>query len=396
MRNSIKSNIGTKVMEHQEFLKRIKKTLYYGASSSSYQCDRISRPLADYTAEMFSETHKGTSLNRLDFVTVSKLKVTPCSLILAMIYLDRLNNRDPDYVRKITPSELFLVSMMVSTKFYCGYDEDIYISAWAEYGNMTSDRLKELELDFLDAMNWEIYASNFEFFEKLKYIEYVLAKRQGGKRGWLTYTELAQLLPSFSIAKQIINCSTILALSYVAGVMTILGGFFVASQVPGTSLHTRSKSSSCTETGKTGVSSPRHDSSNLTHNETTIDDMNEEDETELKYILGDLNESIDIYDDDQDECSHYNKTVPGQIPGRYLDLLLQTKCSPTSAVNNGILLRNYLDDNGNDVMKNRTHWSWITEFLVKSLSQYKHGQNHDKKDDFDTARLFPALWLKFI
>lgn len=144
--------ISQKVIEHQEFLKRIKKTLYYGASSSTYQCDRISRPLADYTAEMFSETHKGTSLNRLDFVTVTKLKVTPCSLILAMIYLDRLNSRDPDYARKITPSELFLVSMMVSTKFYCGYDEDIYISAWAEYGNLTSDRLKELELDFLDAM----------------------------------------------------------------------------------------------------------------------------------------------------------------------------------------------------------------------------------------------------
>lgn len=100
------------MVEHQEFLKRIKKTLYYGASSPASQCDRISRPLADYTAEMFSETHKGTSLNRLDFVTVSKLKVTPCSLILAMIYLDRLNSRDPDYVRKITPSELFLVSMV--------------------------------------------------------------------------------------------------------------------------------------------------------------------------------------------------------------------------------------------------------------------------------------------
>lgn len=99
-------------MEHQEFIKRIKKTLYYGASSSTYQCDSISRPLADYTAEMFSKTHKGTSLNRLDFVTVSKLRITPCSLILAMIYLDRLNDRDPAYARKITPSELFLVSMV--------------------------------------------------------------------------------------------------------------------------------------------------------------------------------------------------------------------------------------------------------------------------------------------
>lgn len=49
-------------------------------------------------------------------------------------------------------SDIFLYLKMVSTKFYCGYDEDIYISAWAEYGNLTSDRLKEMELDFLDAM----------------------------------------------------------------------------------------------------------------------------------------------------------------------------------------------------------------------------------------------------
>lgn len=41
---------------------------------------------------------------------------------------------------------------MVSTKFYCGYDEYIYVSEWAEYGNMAVDELKELELDFLDAM----------------------------------------------------------------------------------------------------------------------------------------------------------------------------------------------------------------------------------------------------
>ena len=41
---------------------------------------------------------------------------------------------------------------MVSTKFYCGYDEEIYVSAWAEYGKMTVERMKNLELEFLDAM----------------------------------------------------------------------------------------------------------------------------------------------------------------------------------------------------------------------------------------------------
>lgn len=218
-----------KVIDHEEFLNRIKKTLYYG--SPSVKCTKISRPLADYAADIFSESHRGHSLSRLNFVTVGNLTVTPCSLILAMIYLDRLNVIDPAYARRITPSELFIVSMMVSTKFYCGYDEDIYLSAWAESGNITVDHMKELELEFLDAIGWRVYVSNHEFFEKLKSVEKVLAKRQGLARGWLTYTELINFLPTMTLAKQILNYSTVIALSYTASVMTIAGAFFIASNI---------------------------------------------------------------------------------------------------------------------------------------------------------------------
>lgn len=218
-----------KVIDHEEFLNRIKKTLYYG--SPSVKCTKISRPLADYAADIFSESHRGHSLSRLNFVTVGNLTVTPCSLILAMIYLDRLNVVDPAYARRITPSELFIVSMMVSTKFYCGYDEDIYLSAWAESGNISVDHMKELELEFLDAIGWRVYVSNHEFFEKLKSVEKVLAKRQGLARGWLTYTELINFLPTMTLAKQILNYSTVIALSYTASVMTIAGAFFIVSNV---------------------------------------------------------------------------------------------------------------------------------------------------------------------
>lgn len=218
-----------KVVEHEEFLNRIKKTLYYG--SSAVKCTKISRPLADYAADIFSESHRGQSLSRLNFVTVGNLTVTPCSLILAMIYLDRLNVIDPAYARRITPSELFIVSMMVSTKFYCGYDEDVYLSAWAESGNMSINHMKELELEFLDAIGWKVYVSNQEFFEKLKSVEKILAKRQGLARGWLTYTELINFLPTMTLAKQILNYSTVIALSYTASVMTIAGAFFLASNV---------------------------------------------------------------------------------------------------------------------------------------------------------------------
>uniref|UniRef100_A0A182T8H6 Protein CNPPD1 n=1 Tax=Anopheles maculatus TaxID=74869 RepID=A0A182T8H6_9DIPT len=222
---------------HEEFLDRIKKTLYYG--SSKVRCTKISRPLADYAADVFSETHRGHSLSRLNFATVGNLSVTPCSLILAMIYLDRLNATDPTFVRRVTPSELFIVSMMVSTKFYCGYDEDVYLSAWAENGNMTPDQMKALELEFLDAMNWNAYVSKRDFFEKLKSVEKVLAKRQGLTRGWLTYTELINFLPSFAMAKQLIHYSTVLALSYTASVMTIAGAFLLASNLhlPGNLLY---------------------------------------------------------------------------------------------------------------------------------------------------------------
>lgn len=110
-------------MPHDEFLHRIRKTLYVGGhvsaasahpsvSAPSANSQKISRPLADYAAEYFSEPHYGHSLNRLSSVTVSKLKGTPCSMILAMIYIDRLQAADPMYARRITPTELFLVSMV--------------------------------------------------------------------------------------------------------------------------------------------------------------------------------------------------------------------------------------------------------------------------------------------
>uniref|UniRef100_A0A2M4BN16 Protein CNPPD1 n=1 Tax=Anopheles marajoara TaxID=58244 RepID=A0A2M4BN16_9DIPT len=223
------SNSQQQVLDHEEFLDRIKKTLYYG--STKVRCTKISRPLADYAADVFSESHRGHSLSRLNFATVGNLSVTPCSLILAMIYLDRLNATDPTFVRRVTPSELFIVSMMVSTKFYCGYDEDVYLSAWAESGNMTPEQMKSLELEFLDAMNWNAYVSKHDFFAKLKSVEKVLAKRQGLSRGWLTYTELINFLPSFAIAKQLIQYSTIMALSYTASVMTIAGAFLLASNL---------------------------------------------------------------------------------------------------------------------------------------------------------------------
>ncbi|XP_055904081.1 protein CNPPD1 [Eupeodes corollae] len=231
-----------KVMQHNDFIDRIRKSLYFGEQTLCEDME-VSGPLAEYASELFSEPHKGHSLNRLNKVTAGSVHATPCSLIMALIYLDRLNATDPGYVRRITPSELFIVSMMISTKFYSGHDEEIYLSDWAEDGNMTEDRLKQLELEFLCAIDWNIYISNENFFAKLTSVEKTLAKREGLRRGWLTYTELIQFLPSFTIAKFLLNNITVMAVSYAASVMTIAGAFFLASQIPGNALHHGSRRS---------------------------------------------------------------------------------------------------------------------------------------------------------
>lgn len=161
---------------------------------------------------------------------------------------------------------------MVSTKFYSGYDEEVYISEWAEYGNMAVDRLKALEIEFLDAMNWKLYVSNETFFKKLKDIERVLAERETKTRGWLTYTELCSLMPSIDVIRKAISYSALLAVSYTAGVIALAGAFFVASQVPGSYLCDRGHSSSTTTAASAGTESVASSGAVLSNETTTAAD----------------------------------------------------------------------------------------------------------------------------
>lgn len=101
------------LMSHGEFLNRIQKSLYYSGRKS-----KMSIPLSDYIAETFSDTHEGYSLNRLNFSTIGNLRSTPCSLILALVYLERLKDADPSYTKHVTPTELFLVSMVIDTIYF--------------------------------------------------------------------------------------------------------------------------------------------------------------------------------------------------------------------------------------------------------------------------------------
>ncbi|XP_064554050.1 protein CNPPD1 [Drosophila montana] len=254
-RSKFVSSTPKKVMQHGEFINRIQKTLYYGCVDTTEADMEVSMPFAEYAADLFSEPHRGHSLHRLSSIAAGKTHATPCSLIMALIYLDRLNIIDPGYGYRITPQELFVVSLMISTKFYAGHDERFYLEDWAKEGNMSEDKLKQMELEFLTAIDWNIYISNEQFFEKLSSVERTLAQREGLRRGWLTYSELMQLLPNFTIMKFLLNNLAVLALSYAASVFTIAGAFFIASQVPGTLWHRRTDTN-VTATVNTTLTTP--------------------------------------------------------------------------------------------------------------------------------------------
>lgn len=86
-----------------------------------------------------------------------------------------------------------------------------------------------------------------DFWEKLQELEKDLASREVQKRRWCSYTEMNHLMNSvqlISIARTVINVSSICLATYAAGIATLLGSTLVAHLIvqtclPRTSLDTR-------------------------------------------------------------------------------------------------------------------------------------------------------------
>ncbi|KAF2882376.1 hypothetical protein ILUMI_23796 [Ignelater luminosus] len=228
--------------DHQEFLNRITKTLYYGKLPPT---ERLSLPVTELAAELFSEAQNGRSLERLHCNDAAKISrnacVSPCSLILAMLYLEQLKACNPEYLQRIAPSELFLVSLMVSSKFLHddGEEDEVFIDEWASSGGISVKHLIQLEKEFLNGINWEVFVHEHMFWKKLGEIETTIAKKEGGDRGWFTYTELQYLMSSIDVYN-LIQCisavMSVLTVTYTLGILTILGSMFIVSTIPGNSL----------------------------------------------------------------------------------------------------------------------------------------------------------------
>merc|ERR1712126_60542 len=154
--------------EHTSQSAEYRKTLYYGALPAT---DRPSMPLTRLAVDQFTNTGLdalGQKLGRLDMARAADISRQACagpnSLVLALLYLERLRRRNPDYLTTVSSADLFLVSLMVASKFLHddGEEDEVFNDEWASSAGIDTKELNKLEVKFLAAMDWRIFVDNAE------------------------------------------------------------------------------------------------------------------------------------------------------------------------------------------------------------------------------------------
>ncbi|XP_032691266.1 protein CNPPD1 [Odontomachus brunneus] len=231
-------NMPTKIQDLRstEFLNHIKKSLYYPTKPVT---NYLSLPLLELASEFFTEA-SGHLLEKLDMEETSRISnaisASPCALVLALLYVERLKNCNPKYLQQVAPLELYLISLMVASKFLHddGSEDEVVDAAWAISGRITLSRTIKLEMEFLKAVNWMVFVREETFWERLGQLEKDLAYRQVQKRGWCSYTELNCLMNSdqlIAIANSLVLVCGICLTAYVACFLIMFGSTLVLETV---------------------------------------------------------------------------------------------------------------------------------------------------------------------
>ncbi|KAF7241792.1 Protein CNPPD1 [Varanus komodoensis] len=218
---------------HQQLSDRVRKRLYYGWDKDS-TLDNISSPVADIAVELLQKAAP-SPIRRLQKKYVSHVSreacISPCSMMLALVYIERLRHRNPEYLKQISSSDLFLISMMVASKYLYdeGEEEEVFNDEWGAAGKVDVQTMNTLERNFLSAIDWSLYTDPKELFEVLSWLEGRVAERQGMRRGWFTYTDLCVLMEQTlwhqtlgQFYQQVAKLACILGVVYLTGIAAVL------------------------------------------------------------------------------------------------------------------------------------------------------------------------------
>jgi len=127
-------------------------------------------------------------LDRLDVRRAAGLSgsvsASPTSLVVALLYLERLRAKNPNYLATVSSTDLFLISLLVASKFLNddGEDDEVFNGDWAEAAGMEKKELNKKELDFLVAVDWSVHVTPPEFSRMSHLVEASAALRELGRR----------------------------------------------------------------------------------------------------------------------------------------------------------------------------------------------------------------------
>uniref|UniRef100_A0A8C9U4C5 Protein CNPPD1 n=2 Tax=Scleropages formosus TaxID=113540 RepID=A0A8C9U4C5_SCLFO len=183
---------------HQKLSERVRKRLYYGLEKDC-TLDALSCPVTDIAVELLQKSAPSPirKLQKKYAAHVAREAcISPCAMMLALVYIERLRHRNPEYLQQISSSDLFLISMMVASKYLYdeGEEEEVFNDEWGAAGKLDVQTVNTLEMNFLKAIDWSLYAEPREFYDILARLETTIAQKQGLSRGWFTYTDMCVLL----------------------------------------------------------------------------------------------------------------------------------------------------------------------------------------------------------
>ncbi|XP_071417997.1 protein CNPPD1 [Pithys albifrons albifrons] len=218
----------TLLPKHQQLSERVRKRLYYGWDKDC-SLDNLSSPVADIAVELLQKVAP-SPIRRLQKKYVSHVSreacISPCSMMLALVYIERLRHRNPEYLQQISSSDLFLISMMVASKYLYdeGEEEEVFNDEWGAAGKVDVQTMNTLEMNFLSAIDWSLYTDPRELFEVLSWLEGRVAEKQGMWRGWFTYTDLCVLMEQ-SMWQHVLGqfCQQVVKLACLLGVVYLTG-----------------------------------------------------------------------------------------------------------------------------------------------------------------------------
>nr|CAG4646259.1 EOG090X069C [Macrothrix elegans] len=253
------------------------KTLYYGMLLKTTHSLKSTLPLTNVVVEKFSQCDSNLFLGKICFDYAADLSrdacLSPCSIVLALIYLERLCQNNPNFISSVPSSKLFLISVLVATKFLSddGEEDEVINSEWANSAKLDLKELNELERQFLQAIDWALYVDDEEFSEALAKIECHVARQESLKRGWLTYTDLTVLAHQKLLKDTldlvhslVLNVSIACMTAYLASLFTLYCGM-MSSAIVASSFTWNLRSGHATPLVLSPPSTNRSDPSTLRH-----------------------------------------------------------------------------------------------------------------------------------